>query len=109
MRWRPKNVEHWSHDNWLVIVNSPWCTPLFLLPLVHDTEGLLPVLQHDVKEVPMMVRRGIYNVAEIRNPLMTVVELPFDNNELSMLILLPNNKEYPEEVIDFNFFPRGER
>uniref|UniRef100_A0ABM5GAH5 Serpin B11-like n=1 Tax=Pogona vitticeps TaxID=103695 RepID=A0ABM5GAH5_9SAUR len=55
-------------------------------------------LKHDVKQVPMMVRRGIYKLAEIRNPSMTVAELPYDNNEMSMFILLPNNKEYPEEL-----------
>lgn len=46
-----------------------------------------------------MFLEGEFNLAKIKNPSMQVLELPYGNNELSMLILLPDKKEYPDQVI----------
>ncbi|KAJ7338471.1 hypothetical protein JRQ81_012349 [Phrynocephalus forsythii] len=55
-------------------------------------------LKHHSKNVPMMFLKGKFNLAKINNPSMQVLELPYDSCDLSMFILLPENKEYPHQL-----------
>ncbi|XP_054841821.1 serpin B3-like [Eublepharis macularius] len=43
--------------------------------------------------VPMMKQTDVFSWAQIQNPKMKVLELPYDQGDLSMLLLLPDDKE----------------
>lgn len=47
------------------------------------------MFQNERKTVQMMFREGYFKLAIIEEPKIKVIELPYFNNELSMLILLP--------------------
>nr|XP_060630712.1 serpin B4-like [Anolis sagrei ordinatus] len=50
------------------------------------------------KQVQMMFLEDEFNLAKIKNPPLQVLELPYHQDELSMLILLPDNKESPDQL-----------
>lgn len=41
--------------------------------------------------MPMMVQAGSFNYASIEDPPLQVLELPYKGNDLSMIILLPED------------------
>uniref|UniRef100_A0A8C3PJZ4 Serpin domain-containing protein n=1 Tax=Calidris pygmaea TaxID=425635 RepID=A0A8C3PJZ4_9CHAR len=56
----------------------------------EDTkETYFQLNKNEKRTVQMMFQEGYFNMAFIEEPKMKVIELPYFNNELSMLILLP--------------------
>ncbi|XP_060100256.1 serpin B3-like [Heteronotia binoei] len=59
----------------------------------NDTkEAPFWISQNQSKNVQMMSQKDVYNWNEIQNPPIDVLELPYDQCDLSMLILLPLGK-----------------
>ncbi|CAI5780098.1 Hypothetical predicted protein [Podarcis lilfordi] len=54
--------------------------------------------ENQSKNVPMMNKEGEFNVAYIQNPSLQILELPYDKNEMSMFILLPDKKGGAHQV-----------
>lgn len=50
----------------------------------------------------MMYQEHEFNWAEIKNPNMQVLEMPYDQHNFSMIILLPENKEAMDQVMPFD-------
>ncbi|XP_048363087.1 leukocyte elastase inhibitor-like [Sphaerodactylus townsendi] len=57
------------------------------------------ISENQSKKVPMMYQKHKFNWAEIKNPKIKLLELPYDNKDLSMIILLPEDKGGLDQVV----------
>ncbi|XP_061446438.1 serpin B3-like [Rhineura floridana] len=64
----------------------------------HTHEATFWTDKNQSKTVQMMSLEGEFNVAKMKNPPMQVLQLPYDNNDLSMFILLPDNRGGADEI-----------
>ncbi|XP_026548129.1 serpin B11-like, partial [Notechis scutatus] len=65
-----------------------------------DTQrGIFWTCKDQSMYVDMMTQRGRFNIANILNPPMTVVEMLYENEEVSFVVLLPDNNVSTDEII----------
>ncbi|XP_062986362.1 serpin B11-like isoform X2 [Elgaria multicarinata webbii] len=78
----------------LVLVNAIYFKGKWQLKFKEDYTHEAPFYtdQTHSKNVQMMFQQGKFKLAKITNPAMQILELPYDNDELSMIILLPDVK-----------------
>uniref|UniRef100_H9G4A4 Serpin B7 n=1 Tax=Anolis carolinensis TaxID=28377 RepID=H9G4A4_ANOCA len=89
-----------SQDAVLILVNAIYFKGKWKMQFDPKNTHEAPfwTSKNQSKQVQMMFLKDEFNLAEIKNPPLQVLELPYDQDELSMLILLPDNKESPDQL-----------
>ncbi|XP_054841819.1 serpin B4-like [Eublepharis macularius] len=79
----------------LVLVNAIYFKGMWKRPFQKSNTKEEPfwINQNQRKNVQMMRQKDVFSWAQIQNPKMQVLELPYDQGDLSMLLLLPDDKE----------------
>jgi len=93
----------------LVLTNAIYFKASWAKPFEPESteKGIFHISEKESVEVDMMRQEGIFNYFEDER--VQMLELPYEGNEISMLILLPkkglNLKDF-EETLDFDVFKR---
>ncbi|GCC45640.1 hypothetical protein chiPu_0029909, partial [Chiloscyllium punctatum] len=90
----------------LVLVNAIYFKGNWEKKFDEDNTKEMPfsVTENESKLVKMMCQTGIFNTAYIEEVATNILELPYLQEELSMIILLPDEISGLEKVIVFNSF-----
>lgn len=75
-----------------------WAIPF--QQLRSDTENVFYTSDSEKIPVKMMRARGFYKIAECKNLKATAIDLPYDNERYSFLVLLPNTRDGLKAMID---------
>ncbi|XP_060100250.1 leukocyte elastase inhibitor-like [Heteronotia binoei] len=77
----------------LVLVNAVYFKGKWLSRFKEEYTKELPFWTNKKKskKVPMMFQRGEFKLARIQDPPVRVIELPYEGEELSMIIMLPED------------------
>uniref|UniRef100_A0A670ZV43 Serpin domain-containing protein n=1 Tax=Pseudonaja textilis TaxID=8673 RepID=A0A670ZV43_PSETE len=85
----------------LVLLNTVYFQGMWKRPFnPKDTQrGIFWTCKDQSMYVDMMTQKGRFNIANISNPPMTVVEMEYENEELSMIFLVPESSISTDEII----------
>ncbi|XP_037049152.1 serpin I2 [Bradysia coprophila] len=75
-----------------------WAIPF--QQLRSDTESVFYTSDSEKIPVKMMRARGFYRIAECKNLKATAIDLPYDNERYSFLVLLPNTRDGLKTLLD---------
>ncbi|KAG4070245.1 hypothetical protein HA402_003935 [Bradysia odoriphaga] len=75
-----------------------WAIPF--QQLRSDTENVFYTSDSEKIPVKMMRARGFYRIAECKNLKATAIDLPYDNERYSFLVLLPNTRDGLKALLD---------
>ncbi|XP_053101902.1 serpin B11-like [Hemicordylus capensis] len=87
----------------MVIVNAIYFKGLWSSRFKKENTKEAPfrVNKNMSKNVPMMFQNGDFKYAAIQEPALQLLELPYANKEIHMIILLPNNGDFSNQFATF--------